>query len=207
MTGPNRDQFFQGKSCNDTPSSKVSPPTTRVPRRKGRPTLEIITLHVLWNERLGRCGYLALGFGRRKFLRGTAGMCLVRHVASSLLSLPPAMSPMLRIKMMLKRTTSMEYPLFPIVWNSDITHQFRFNHDSPSVPLNCTKIQKGTFRTFTVPEPHLVASSGGVAATPGPTTFVLLCFQMLSAVLDPSYSGELLRQFLAHLDHNGAPIS
>ena len=32
-------------------------------------------------------------------------------------------------------------------------------------------------------------------------------FQMLSAILDPSYSNELLRQFLVHLDHNGVPIS
>ena len=38
-------------------------------------------------------------------------------------------------------------------------------------------------------------------------TFVLLCVQMLSAILDLSYPTELLRQFLALLDHNGAPIS
>ena len=36
---------------------------------------------------------------------------------------------------------------------------------------------------------------------------VLLGLQMLSAILDISYSNELLRQFLAHLDHNVVPIS
>ena len=62
----------------------------------------------------------------------------------SLVSLPPAMSPVSRIELMLK-----EQPLcntnFQIVCKSDVTHQLRRCHIPTSVSLNCTNIHQGTF--------------------------------------------------------------
>ena len=57
-------------------------------------------------------------------------------------------------------------------------------------------------------EPRLVASFTKVLKAILLREFsCLLTFQMLSAILDPSYYNELLRQFLVHLDQNDVPIS
>ena len=39
-------------------------------------------------------------------------------------------------------TSSMDEKLFPIVWNYDVTHQFRCDHVSTSVSLNCTNVHQ-----------------------------------------------------------------
>ena len=47
-----------------------------------------------------------------------------------------------------ERTTSMEYKLFPIVWNGDVTYQFRRYHVPTSAPLNSTNIYIKEFLEF-----------------------------------------------------------
>ena len=55
------------------------------------------------------------------------------------------------------RTASVEYKLFPIAWNSDVTQQFRRYQLSTRVPLNCSQYTPKNSGTLTL-EPHLVTS-------------------------------------------------
>ena len=57
-----------------------------------------------------------------------------------------------------ERTGSVEYELFPIVCNSDVTHQFRRYQLSTSVSSNRTKKHQGISGTLATLEPHLVTS-------------------------------------------------
>ena len=84
-----------------------------------------------------------------------------------------------------------------------MTHQFRRCHIPTSVSLNCTNVHQGIMGILAVLEPRLVASFIYVLKP----IFVFFCLQMLSAIWDLSYFNELLREFLALLDHNDAPIS
>ena len=91
----------------------------------------------------------------------------------SLLSLPSAISPV-----HVERTTSVEYKLFPIVRNCDVTHQF--------FPPVCPGIARVYIMDFLdvsqVLEPRLVVSfKNCVLAYPSPRNLVLLCLRKLSS--------------------------
>ena len=57
-----------------------------------------------------------------------------------------------------ERSGSVEYELFPIVCNCDVTHQFRRYQQSTSVSSNRTNIHQGISGTLATLEPHLVTS-------------------------------------------------
>ena len=139
---------------------------------------------------------------RRSPLRGAKKMvCL-----PSLLSLPPAMSPVSRIELMLKgqprNTNSCQlYGTMTRPINSGAIK------NPPAYPWIARKYTKDFVGILTVLEPRLVCSlQKCVQANHSPKNVVSFV-QMLQSILESSYSGELLRQFLALLDHSGTPIS
>ena len=63
----------------------------------------------------------------------------------SLLVLSAATSPDLRICSTIERTFFVKYEFLPIVWNSDVTQQFRRYQFPTCVSLHGTSIQRGIF--------------------------------------------------------------
>ena len=127
---------------------------------------------------------------------------------SSLLSLPPAMSPVTRIDLMLKNN------LYCIL---SLSHCMELRRDTSVLELACShqcvlELHECTSKCFWNSRSARTSSCCSLhkcvdEANSPPKNLVLLGFQILSSVLDLSYSNELLHRYLAHLDHNGEPIT